>query len=155
MPVAVPITPKPVETSISALLNAFPKLAQTHIIDFLRNHNGAVPPDNIVRLSDGRETSVRRFISVENMASVHCDVDEFPEHVVPIGFDDGGNYFYALENGAIWFWDHEVQDGEIKIADSFQDFLNMLEPFDQTKISVNNDDIEIVSLDKNWKPEFD
>lgn len=53
----------------------------------------------------------------------------------------------------IYFWDHEVDRNEV-IADTFEDFLERLDPFDLSQVQLEKGQVMRVWLDPNFKPEF-
>lgn len=104
---------------------------------FLANYNGAKPASNIFR---GNESvAVSGFIPFDQLLKEHSLIaNEVPEKVIPIAWDSCGNYVCLdLEQaGAVLFWDHEEPDNLTRLAGSFSEFCDMLDPFDVSKVEL-------------------
>lgn len=123
--------------------------------DFIGRHNGAKPSDNAFSLS-GNESGVRSFIPIEEAATLRDQIEGFPSHAIPIAEDGCGNYVWLEPDaGAVFFWDHELDESGVRIADSFEDFLALLRPFDPSSVKLKPGQVIRVWIDPNFKPEFD
>lgn len=58
------------------------------------------------------------------------------------------------EGGAIFFWDHEIEGGIYKLADSFDAFLDMIEPFDALAIKPAPGQVESAWIDPDFLKQF-
>ena len=80
--------------------------------EFVSNHNGAKPSSNTFAVP-GNESSVRRFVPIEDAASVRQAIEGFPIEGVPVAEDDCGNYVWLEpKTGAVFFWDHNLTSPE-------------------------------------------
>jgi len=122
---------------------------------FLDQHDGAKPEKNTFKIDGQTNGSVRQFIPAADIIRVCNMVEGFPKNMLPFAEDDVGNFMYLNPaNGAIHFWDHEVDDAEPKVADSFEEFLTMLEKFDIDQIKLKPGQVKRVWVDPNFKPEY-
>ncbi len=104
---------------------------------FMEQYDGASPPNNSFAISGQGESDVRRFVSARDMASLRNEVEFFPPQAIPIAADSCGNYVYLNPpDGGIYFWDHEVEGGDLLLASNFTEFLLSVAPFDA-------DDVEL------------
>ncbi len=122
---------------------------------FVLKHDGATPAPNIFASSQN-QSEVRRFVRLSEAASLRASIEGFPSKAIPVAEDSCGNYVWLdHKTGAVFFWDHELeQDGE-KIADSFEAFLASLEPFDPQSVRLEPGQVKSVWVDPSFKPEFD
>jgi SMI1-KNR4 cell-wall len=122
---------------------------------FVAKHDGAVPQDNIFSTSDN-QSGVSRFVPVSEAARLRTGIEGFPDQAIPIAEDDCGNYVWLHpKTGEIFFWDHEIECDGQRIAESFDSFLSMLQPFDPASIKVQPGKVISVWIDPDFKPEFD
>ena len=101
---------------------------------FLARHNGGVPTP-----ASFSESSVRYFLEIQGRDS-YSDIearwaligDRLSDGMLPIANDPGGNSILIQTSGAdvgsIWFWDHENPSALVRLADSFNRFLDGLTP---------------------------
>lgn len=119
--------------------------------EFLFQHNGGRPEPSEFAMAGLRKGTtelgaVRCFLGIgtpeetENLDYVlGVFGDRMPSRIFPIARDPGGNFICISSEGAdagmVYFWDHEreTDTGELPgdqnlylIADSFDEFLNML-----------------------------
>ncbi len=108
-------------------------------IEALAVINGARPEANV--LKEGREQySVARFLEITSLPQEKEYVDEFnPSSRVPVAYDECGNWIcigtQGQESGQMFFLEHEIagNDAFTKIADTLEDFLRRLQPFDSSQ----------------------
>lgn len=119
---------------------------------FLRSNDGAEPENNIFKIADKNESGVNQFIPAAEILRERERIENIPAKAYPVAWAEGGNYVFVDEgeNGAVFFWDHEVPKNIIQIAPSFEAFLNLLEPFDLKKIELKPGQVKKVWID----PEF-
>jgi len=83
-------------------------------------------------------------------------IEGFPKKAIPIAEDSCGNYVWLdQETGAIFFWDHEIDGVGEKIAESFETFLTILQPFDPSSVRLRPGQVKSVWANPDFKPEFD
>ena len=124
-------------------------------VDFICSHDGAIPEPNSVIIGINNESGVRRFIPVAEAVKVIAEVEGFPD-AIPLGEDDCGNFFYINQNtGGVFFWDHEIDGGNIEVAPSLIKFLEALVPFDSSSVKLKPGQLKYAWIDPSFKPEFD
>lgn len=75
--------------------------------------------------------------------------------MIPLAESAGGNLVYLdPATGAVYFWNHEVDSGDAKVADSFPQFIAMLEKFDLEPIKLEPGQVKNIWVNPNFKPEF-
>lgn len=100
---------------------------------FVSENDGAKPENNIFKICKDNDSGVNQFIPVSKISAERQYIDNIPSRAYPIAWAEGGNYVLLDEgkDGQVYFWDHELPDDNIiKLADNFDEFLSMLEPFD-------------------------
>jgi len=123
--------------------------------DFARQHDGAVPQDNVFQTTDN-ETGVRCFVPLLEAAPLRQQIDGFPGHGVPIAEDSSGNYVWGdPATGSIFFWDHENDEPTAAIAPDLGTFLSILQPFDANSVRLEPGQDLGGWVDPDFKPEFD
>src|SRR6266478_4429094 len=104
---------------------------------FLKDHDGAKPENNSFKLDKGNNSSVDRFIPLHESIRVRNIVEGFPRNVIPIAYASCGNLVYiSPQSGAVYFWNHEDNSADVKLADSFDAFLAALERFNADQIKL-------------------
>ena len=106
---------------------------------FVETNDGAYPEDNSFPVGDiAHMGGVDRFIPIESIIRQREYIEDIGPHAYPVALSACGNYVILDQGkeGAIFFWDHEVEGGLTKIADRFDGFLNLLEPFDVASIKL-------------------
>lgn len=68
--------------------------------------------------------------------------ERIPKTLIPVAVAEGGNLLLvSVENGEVFFWDHELEDYDeqsdgsgacVKLADSLSEFLDDLKPTENT-----------------------
>lgn len=129
MSVPIPRTRSAPWEALSHIRRAFGGRPPQDLMKFLKRHDGAEPADNIIRLGPGEDTRMREFIPAADMLRERQAIELFPQHGLPLGYDDVGDYFYiSTLDGKVYLWDHERPDFIFPVADSFGAFLDRLEP---------------------------
>lgn len=123
---------------------------------FLAKYNGGEPETNIFRIpGTANESGVNEFIAIENLAK-EFELGGFRQigGVIPIAYAEGGNYVCLStakpDLGAVLFWDHEVvtdRSGLLKLANSVQEFLDLLEPFDPRQVKLKPGQVKSAWID--------
>jgi hypothetical protein len=98
------------EESILALESALGLRLSGSFKNFIREHNGAKPENNIFRISDDNDGGVDQFIPVQEIVNERARIENLPVKAYPVAWAEGGNYLFIDEDqdGAVFFWDHEV-----------------------------------------------
>lgn len=119
--------------------------------EFILLHDGAEPDTNIFSVSDGNDSGVNRFIPLRDTISERRYIDHVSVEFLPAAWAEGGNYVCLdLKRGGVFFWDHEEPSDDLKLAESFSQFLEMLAPFD-----VKNIELKPGQVRKAWiDPDF-
>lgn len=69
--------------------------------------------------------------------------------------DDCGNFVYVrAASGEVMFWDHEIENGDVFLADDISGFLKLLRPFDPVAVKLAPGQVKSVWIDPTFKPEF-
>ncbi|HSS95909.1 MAG TPA: SMI1/KNR4 family protein [Terriglobales bacterium] len=117
---------------------------------FVHVYDGAKPETNIFRVSHINECGVSKFIPVAEITKQKSRIEGFPEHACPIASAEGGNFIFLDENGAVFFWDHEVDDEPVRLAGDFGSFLDSLEPFDVKSVQLKPGQVKRVWVDREF-----
>ena len=120
---------------------------------FVSENDGSKPQSNRFPVGEDNGAGVDRFIPVSEILAERQYVDDIPNQAYPIAWASCGNYVLLDEGkgGQVYFWDHELPDDNIiKLADNFDAFLSMLEPFDINSIELKPGQVKKVWID----PEF-
>ncbi len=129
MSVAIPRTRSAPRDAIKRIKQAFGGRPPKDFLSFLERHDAAEPADNVIRLGPGEDTRMQEFIPASEMLKERQAIELFPQHGIPLGYDDVGDYFYiSTLNGKVYLWDHERPDFIFPVAPSFDAFLEKLEP---------------------------
>lgn len=122
---------------------------------FLAEHDGAEPETNIFRISDSNDSGVNRFIPARQYLSERERVGDLPPRAFPLAWAEGGNYVVIDidAGGSAHFWDHETAE-LTKLADSFDGFLDLLQPFNVDDIELKPGQVKSVWVDPDLLKEF-
>ncbi|RSU51184.1 SMI1/KNR4 family protein [Sphingobium yanoikuyae] len=146
--------PRPIDAVLNELSGALGQPLPPSYVDFVNHHDGATPGGNSIAISYN-EVSVSRFIPSNEALKLAESIDGFPSSVIPIAEDDCGNYFYINPQcGAVFFWDHELEEDDAKIANDMSEFVDRLAPFDPTSIKLQPGQVKSAWIDPAFKPEF-
>ena len=124
-------------------------------LEFLKSYNGAEPEENVINLGEEDDLAINHFIPASQIPILLKHL-ELPPNSLPFARDSFGNYFFinTNEDQSVYFWDHEVDDAPIRLADSFSAFIDAIVPdknYAESAAAVS-DDLE----EGGWKhPEFD
>jgi len=119
--------------------------------EFLLNHNGAHPPSNTFVAGKNISGGVAQFIPIDKIIGFRDKTEGFSKEMLPIACDDGGNYVYLdPANGNIYYWDHEIQNNDYKLANNFAEFLSLLESFDLDQIKLKPGQVKSVWIDPSF-----
>ncbi len=111
---------------------------------FLVFSNGCRPESNIFDIGGDNDSGVREFYSTDQSISEKDALsDRLPQWSWPIAEDECGNLVnlrYINEKWDVSFWDHELEE-ETVVAGSFDEFLNLLKPFDMSSVRLEPEKI--------------
>jgi ankyrin repeat protein len=104
--------------------------------DFLLRNDGGMPSPSLVRGEDGSTTSIGLFLAivdVEDALRTRAPDDCVANGMLPVAESGGGDYFYLLLDGGVYYWDHDVAPFDQfrhtdlpRVASSFGDLLDRL-----------------------------
>src|SRR5438270_14100132 len=107
MSIFIPTTPGSTD-SVANLEREFGANLPHSYILFLKEHDGAIPEDNVFNVGKGNSAGVDQFIPAREILGIRNKVDGFPRNVLPIARATAGNFVYLdPKDGAVYFWDHE------------------------------------------------
>lgn len=156
MSVAIPLMPEPLKADIARLEEAIGRTLPFEYFEFVRTHNGATPESNSIPIGTDNESGVRCFVSVAEAVSLVDEIEGFPAETIPLAEDGCGNYFYvSLRSGSVFFWDHEIDGGDTKVASTLAEFVSALAPFDASAVKLAPGQVIYAWVDPSFKPEFD
>jgi hypothetical protein len=152
MAISVPQAGAASDVSIAALTEKYGALPSEYV-EFLAIHDGAKPPSNVLR-GTNHSVGVSYFLPASEIINRANAIEGLSTNSLPFGEDDSGNFVcIGVDDHRIYFWDHEVESNKI-IAESFNDFLNRLEPFDLSSIQLKPGQVKRVWANPGFKPEF-
>lgn len=146
------------QSAVSTLELAIGKPLDAQFRRFVTYQNGATPGSNSFPVNGvAHMGGVNQFIAVEDIVPERSYIDDLPPHAYPVALSSGGNYVLLdqSQGGAIFFWDHEIKGGIYKIANSFEIFLDMLEPFDVSKIKPAPGQVKSAWIDPDFFKKLD
>ena len=120
---------------------------------FVSKNDGSEPEKNIFEIGKDNDGGVNQFIPISEIWEERQYIDNIPRQAYPIAWASCGNYVLLDEGkgGRIYFWDHELPDENIiKLADNFDEFLSMLEPFDINSIELKPGQVKRVWIDPKF-----
>ncbi len=154
MSIIIPTTRAASADSIANLEKEFGRLPESYLL-FLKEHDGAKPEDNVFNLSERNSAGVERFVPISESIGVRDAVEGFPRNMLPIAWATGGNFVYLNPaSGAVYFWDHENDSTDMKLADSFEGFIAALKRFESEQIKLKPGQVKKVWVNPNFKPKF-
>jgi hypothetical protein len=140
------------EEDISALESSLGYALSPDFKAFVRANDGAHPENNIFDVGLDNNSDVAEFIPVTKIAYERALIGNLPLASYPIAHDSSGNWIIVneAERGAIFFHDHEIDGEPIKLADSFNEFVQLLKPFDQDSIELRHEQVKSVWVDPDF-----
>jgi hypothetical protein len=155
MSILIPKTKSALPDELAKLRTFLGKNLPEGYLDFVKEHDGARPAPNFFKVGANNGAGVEEFICVNECIRLNNIVDGFPNNVLPVARASGGNFVYLEPtNGHIHFWDHEIENDDVKIADSFEEFLAILTPVDSSHVKLKPGQVKRIWGDPNFKPEF-
>lgn len=117
---------------------------------FVLESDGAKPESNSFTV-DGVEHmgGIDEFIPVKDIPKIRQHLDNLPKNAYPIALCSGGDLVVLDQErlASIYYWDHEVEEGLVKIAEDFDGFLDMIQPFDEASIQLQPSQVKSVWVD--------
>ncbi len=117
---------------------------------FLASHNGATLQTNVFSVSASNDSGVNSFIPLDELEKERRHIEEeVPKSAIPVAWAEGGNYVVldVRQGGGVFFWDHESPTPLTRLADSFDAFLEMLQPFDVNSVELKPGQVKSVWID--------
>lgn len=139
------------KNDIQGLVNLIGKELPRDYSEFLHLQDGSEPEPNVVSLGEKDDLAVHHFIRASEIPQRMQDL-EFPPKFLPFARDSFGNYFLLNieEEGSVYFWDHEAEDGLTKLSNGFTEFVDAIEA--DPDLSSDGPDVQ----GAGWKhPDFD
>lgn len=146
------------ESDISALEALIGQPLDCQFRKFVKTNNGAAPVANSFPVDGVADVGgVNEFIAVEDIISERRYIEDIAPRAYPIASSEGGNYVILDQDqgGAIFFWDHEFEGGISRVADSFDLFLDLIEPFDTTSIDPALGQVKRAWIDPDFLKQLD
>jgi len=116
---------------------------------WVSEYDGGTPEQNSFQIGR-RLGGATRFIRISLIIKEMKNIENLPPSAIPIAWAEGGNYLILMGDGSVFFWDHEEPEPLLRISDTFENFLEQLEPFDISKVELNPGDVKVAWID----PEF-
>jgi hypothetical protein len=145
------------ESDIAALESAIGQPLDSQFRHFADSLDGAEPEANSFPVNGvAHMGEVSEFIAVGKILSERAYINGIASQAYPVASSAGGNYVLLdqAQSGGIFFWDHEVEGGVTKVADTFNDFLAMLEPFDISNVKIEPGRVKSAWIDPDFLKEF-
>lgn len=114
---------------------------------FLAANDGARPADNRFAFRDNAHCSVNRFIPIQQIAAQSASIDDLADTRITIAWAEGGNFVCLDTRGGVYFWDHEEPHIDYRLADSFDDFLTLLQPASVDDVTLDPAQVEYAWID--------
>lgn len=152
MAISIPQTGGVSDASLAELTEKYGKLSPEYV-QFLATHDGAKPPSNVL---DGTNytVGVNDFLPASEIIHRANAIEGMSSKLLPVAEDDSGNFVcIGADDHRIYFWDHEIEGDKI-IAESFNEFLSRLVPFDPSSIQLKPVQVKRVWANPSFKPEF-
>jgi len=146
------------ESDISALEAVIGKPLDGQFRVFVETYDGAHPEENSFTVDDvAHMGGVNEFIAVKDIVRKRGYIDDIAPGAYPVAVSAGGNYVILDQDrhGAIFFWDHEIEGGLSKLADSFDAFLDMIAPLDASAIQPTSGKVIRAWIDPDFLKQLD
>lgn len=145
------------EKDIAALEAVIGRRLDERFRMFIDGNNGAKPEDNSFPVNGVSHVGgVTEFIPIEHIIREREYISDITTGAFPFASSECGNYVILdqIQGGSIFFWDHEIEGGLSKLAENFDVFLNMIEPFDISKIQPASGQVRTAWIDPDFLKEF-
>ena len=139
------------QDDVAALQRKLGEPLASEFLDFVAHSDGAEPETNIFKIRTTNEAGILGFIPVKEIASEMPRIENLPSRSFPVAWAECGNYvFINQSDGGVFFWDHEQPESMVRLANGFQAFLELLEPFDATSIKLKPGQVKKVWIDPDF-----
>jgi len=121
--------------------------------EFLALHNGARPARNLFAIpGTSIEAGVSQFTPLDRLRSETDGVDGVAGRFVAAASDDCGNYVCVRLSDVeeVFFWDHELPHEQRRLAATWSEFLEMLEPFDPRSVTLKPGQVKRAWINPNF-----
>ncbi len=140
------------DASLKALTEKYGDLPPEYV-EFLAIHDGVEPPSNVLS-GTNYEVSVSAFLPASHVIDNANSIEGLSRGLLPFGEDGSGNFVcIGADDHRVYFWDHEIDNDKV-IAESFSEFLERLEPFDLSSMTLKPGQDLGGWVDPDFKPEF-
>ncbi|HEU5080519.1 MAG TPA: SMI1/KNR4 family protein [Opitutaceae bacterium] len=142
--------------AIRAIESGLDYLLSSSFKEFLGSQDGAKPDPNIFKIGLKNESGINRFIPISNLINERAYIENIPSKAYPVAWAEGGNYVFIDEdrNGAVFFWDHEQPEVTVELAETFSEFLNLLEPFDIHSVKLKPGQVKRIKVNPDLLKKF-
>lgn len=139
-------------SELAALQKKLDEALPAEFVDFVARNDGAKPETNIFKVSATNESGVNEFIPVRKIAVEMPRIENLPEKSFPVAWAEGGNYVFVnlAAGGSVFFWDHEQPGNIVRLANSFNLFLELLEPFNISSIELKPGQVKKAWIDPDF-----
>ena len=123
---------------------------------FVSENDGSEPETNRFNVGKDNGAGVNQFIPISDILAERQYIENLPRLAYPIAWASCGNYVFLDEGkgGNVYFWDHELPEDITKLADNFDEFLSMLEPFDISSIELKPGQVKEVRVNTELLKRF-
>jgi hypothetical protein len=151
----IPKTKAASAASLAELEKLFGRNLPKSYLNFVAEHDGARPSANVFKVGENNHAGVDEFIPVHESLRIPHVVDGFPAHALAVARASGGNFVYLEPtNYSVYFWDHEVENADTKLANSFDEFLEQIQASDVGQVKLKPGQVKRVWGNPDFKPEF-
>ncbi len=155
MKVFIPITKGVSTASLGELERLFGKKLPDSYLNFVREHDAARPSPNVFKVGENNNAGADEFIPAPESIRIPHVVDSFPAHALAVARASGGDVVYLdATNLSVYVLDHEFEDADIKLADSFDERLEKVQPSDVGQVKLKLGQVSRVFGNPDFKPEF-
>lgn len=121
-------------------------------VEFVRANNGCEFEENYVE--GFYHVSIDELVDVAKVEDLMAEIEYFPRDVILFGSFGGDFFYFKSGRPEVFYWNHELHDENVIVADSFGEFLNKLIP-DEIQVELDPDQVISVSINPKFKAVFD
>lgn len=151
----VSISGSPITVNDELFVASLGLRAPREFLDFIAIHDGGAVSSNIIELPDRRLISIESFIPFR---TIHGELQKYQDRIPPGCFPIArvrGDNLLLLEDrtrgGRVLYMDHECSDLPSYVAAGFNEFVELMQPFDPSTVRLQPG--QVISV---WKhPRFD
>ena len=146
------------KADIEALESSIGQKLNSEVLSFVKENDGAFIEPNTFNVN-GIENmgSINHFIEVSKILDERKNIKVSSNGQYPIAIAAGGNYLLINQDmgGSIYFIDHEIGNPPYFIANSLNEFIDLLSPVDQQEFSLGPNQVKSVWIDPSFIEELD